>query len=496
MFLSHTLILFFLCIAHAVYEGVNIKREYQLKQLQTYYCIPLSSLDFSLMDGRLTFIVITLLCFGLNNASMSWTVLDDNRAVCNDYSRAGFFVEETNTKKWVIFLESGGLCYSAESCNRRFIKSQVRLDYASNEDEAFYELNPDFDLNKTWEDLVSRNTSLSQRISPYMTSISTYIEDNEQFAEIDGKDFLDDSEQLNPMFYDFNKVVIPYCSSDVWLAEDDFVPPGVNLTSTDPQKQFLETIYEPESEMLQFTFRGRTILKAVIKQLLKSYDLSSASEILLAGSSAGGLGVVNNAQWIISKLENNTVNANISILVDSSWFINFRGNIYRRFDGMEQESSSGVSGTDKRLFDLIGSIPQCVTTTPTGSPCCISLDCVLSDERYFPVGEIPVMIVFSLYDVFLLGDAIAQEIPPGESEGSQPSVGAQFVLTVAEYGGAMNTSIGETVPRIDGVSYVATQCLQHIYFATSTLWGPHNLLGDSSSEQLNVSLGAFTGSFR
>ena len=430
---------------------------------------------------------------GVNHASMQWTLVQDTNAVCNDYSRAGFFIERTDTTKWIIFLESGGLCYSSETCNERFFRSDVRTEFSNNNDDSSYNYDPDFNLTQTFVTLQSLGRSPSDYINPYMTSIATF----NNVTEIDGRDFLDSSNQLNPSFHDFNRVVIPYCSSDMWLAEDDYVPDGVDLNSANPQKQFLDNVYSPGAKTLQFTFRGQTILRGVIEQLLENHDLFDASEILLAGSSAGGLGVVNNAKWIMSELENNTVNANVSILVDSSWFINFRGNIYRRFDGtIDSSMYNNIDRTQMRLFDLIGNLPQCATVTPTGSPCCVSLECVLLDERYFPVGQIPVMVVFSLYDIFLLADAIAQLIPPGVTVNEQPSLGSDFILTIAEYGGAMNSSIIYTTPQLNGLSYIATECFQHIYFATSTLWGTNGVFGGSDSTiQLNISLGAFGGSF-
>ena len=429
---------------------------------------------------------------------MQWNLLDDPEAVCNDYSRAGFFLEKTGSTKWIIFLESGGLCYSAGTCNQRFFRSDVRKEFATNKDDQYYEFDPEFDLVDTWNTMKSQNRSLSKGINPFMTSINTYIKDNRSFSEVQGSDFLNGSQAGNPMFYDFNRVVIPYCSSDLWLAQDDYVAVGVNLTSSDPQKQFLDHVYIPNSSELQFTFRGQTIMRRTIVQLFEE-GLSDATEVLLSGSSAGGLGIVNNVKWIISEFENMSVNANISVLLDSSWFINFRGNIRLAFDG-NVESSDSQSGNSSRagtrLFDIIESIPQCGRRTQSGSPCCISLDCVLTDEEYFPIGEIPVMIVFSLYDIFLLGDAIDQITPPGISASSEDvsSLGIDFLLTITEYGGAMNYSLLNTVSQVPKISFIATQCFQHIYFATSTLWD--GILEDSSTDQLNVSLGQFTGSFK
>ena len=59
---------------------------------------------------------------------MAWVPASDENALCNDFTRAGFFIRENSASNdWVIFLESGGLCYDRESCNRRFFVREVRL---------------------------------------------------------------------------------------------------------------------------------------------------------------------------------------------------------------------------------------------------------------------------------------------------------------------------------------------------------------------------------
>ncbi len=59
---------------------------------------------------------------------MYWKEANDSRALCNDYTRAGFFLKSNNaSNRWVIFLESGSLCYNNETCNRRFFNSEVSL---------------------------------------------------------------------------------------------------------------------------------------------------------------------------------------------------------------------------------------------------------------------------------------------------------------------------------------------------------------------------------
>ena len=59
---------------------------------------------------------------------MIWVSASNSSALCNDYSQAGFFIRQNQSSRdWVVFLESGGLCYNTESCNRRFFARQVRL---------------------------------------------------------------------------------------------------------------------------------------------------------------------------------------------------------------------------------------------------------------------------------------------------------------------------------------------------------------------------------
>ena len=59
---------------------------------------------------------------------MVWVSAFNTTALCNDYTQAGFFIRQNQSSRdWVVFLESGGLCYDTESCNRRFFARQVRL---------------------------------------------------------------------------------------------------------------------------------------------------------------------------------------------------------------------------------------------------------------------------------------------------------------------------------------------------------------------------------
>ena len=62
----------------------------------------------------------------LDSGKMVWVPASNSTALCNDFTRAGFFIRQNQfSRDWVVFLESGGLCYNTESCNRRFFVRQV-----------------------------------------------------------------------------------------------------------------------------------------------------------------------------------------------------------------------------------------------------------------------------------------------------------------------------------------------------------------------------------
>ena len=57
---------------------------------------------------------------------MIWRQANNESALCNDYTRAGFFIRRNeSSNNWIVFLESGGLCYNTGSCNKRFFTRKV-----------------------------------------------------------------------------------------------------------------------------------------------------------------------------------------------------------------------------------------------------------------------------------------------------------------------------------------------------------------------------------
>nr|CAD7446829.1 unnamed protein product [Timema bartmani] len=110
---------------------------------------------------------------------------------------------------------------------------------------------------------------------------------------------LSPSPEENPFWWSANHVFVPYCSSDTWSG----------------------TRSRPSSDT-KFTFMGATIVNQVVRDLLP-LGLTNASTVLLAGSSAGGTGVIINMDHVKALLHDTFGLRHIEIrgVSDSGWFL-------------------------------------------------------------------------------------------------------------------------------------------------------------------------------
>ena len=173
---------------------------------------------------------VALVCWttvkGITSSRLEWFDVSDGSALCNDFTRAGYFLRRQSTSdRWIIFLESGGLCYSNETCNRRFFVSEVSRRFNRGESEQNNVLYENFDPAEAWnETVVSGREAAVDVVSPYMTSMRCFENKTDYFPEgfsVQGTDILDLDCEENPLFCDYNHVVVPYCSSDGWLGNED-----------------------------------------------------------------------------------------------------------------------------------------------------------------------------------------------------------------------------------------------------------------------------------
>ena len=446
-------------------------------------------------------VVLALLVLGAqfptSLGQLVWKRIDDHQALCNDFTRAGYFKRDSNSDKWVIFLESGGLCFSNDTCNRRFFQREVRVRFNIT-DRPAREFSPygNFDPSEAWSNTILQGEDPTDIINPLMSSVKCFVNKTSYFPDglqVQGRDILDRncSEGVNPQFCNHNHILIPYCSSDSWLGnetDDSRDSTRNSYASTRGECDCFNRScfqFEPWSPNLQFTFRGKRIFQSVFRELL-DLGMRNASEVVLVGSSAGGLGVLNHAKWVREQLPAST---ELLAIFDSSWFINFQGNLLRTFDGAinQRESNNRRESSANVLSSLIESHPAC-SNTRLGYPCCLSAHCLLTERGgmnnsllYFPEG-VPSFGIFGLYDVFMLTPSIRQLQPINNAERTAVGYGIDFLRTVGEYGGAMNETLAATVSLTSKFSFYVTGCFQHIYFATSTLWGEGRLFGNSSVE--------------
>ena len=450
-------------------------------------------------------VVISLLLPFTSWAQMRWVNISNSRALCNDFTRAGFFQESyPRSTKWIIVLESGGLCFSPETCNKRFFHPTIQSKYLKQEAKVSVTGNSDpdkeFDAAEAWRS--SQGKDLASVLSPLMSSIHRYRNDQILFPKglvVNGRDLLDRDCKENPLFCHHNHVVLPYCSSDLWLGNDtrDLGPEN--------EESFFAHQYEPDSSELQFIFRGAEIFRSAVIDLL-NFGFDKATELVLVGSSAGGIGAINHVRWLQDLFKNDlAIKNDISVIIDSAWFINFNRDIAKEFSGffhvdsensevsfsvqgdanstMNSGNSDQATEPSTEFFDIISWQDAC-SDLVDGVPCCILAHCLLSSDEYYP-SDVPLFSINSLYDMFLLSASLRGLVAVASQEQSlQPGYALEFLRIVAEYGGQMNSSVITTGKELRLASFYVTGCFQHIYLATSTLWGEpgKSLLGNGLVE--------------
>ena len=196
----------------------------------------------------------------VQSSSWSFFILDRLKypdAVCNDGSPGAFLFrrgDDAGTNKWVLVLQGVGACSSREAC-------------------------------------LGRDPELLSSIPWQRKSIE------EVSKGPDG--IFNRSQENNPHFYNWNHVFFIYCSSDVWA--------GRRLAS-------------PETEGINWS--GHYILEAIIntiqdQSVIGAPTLSSAEDILFAGSSSGASGVRANINWLAELLRSNQIEAKFKGVLDA-----------------------------------------------------------------------------------------------------------------------------------------------------------------------------------
>ena len=177
---------------------------------------------------------------------------EERNAVCADGTPAVYYFrpgEGDNAKNWIMFLEGGGGCLTEESCIETYQQKPYKFT--------------------------------SENLGPTLHNGG----------------LLSKVPRINPDFYDYTHVHMPFCSLDMWVGDTQVEVAGQNLQ-----------------------LRGRVILDSVLEDLsdpsiVGDVHLGDAKSFLLTGSSAGGTGVYNNLDWMAERL----APLNVKGIIDAAW---------------------------------------------------------------------------------------------------------------------------------------------------------------------------------
>eukprot|EP00026_Physarum_polycephalum_P004876 Phypoly_transcript_04900.p1 GENE.Phypoly_transcript_04900~~Phypoly_transcript_04900.p1 ORF type:complete len:383 (+),score=41.65 Phypoly_transcript_04900:775-1923(+) len=185
-------------------------------------------------------------------------------AVCNDGSPATYFFRPgsgSGAGIWTIYLEGGGFCQDIPSC-------QSRWQYTKH--------------------------FMTSTLLPEILNDTTLSPDVNHWGINSG------NATANPHFYNANQVYLWYCSSDVHAGDIE----ASNATGG-------------------FHFRGKVIVQTLVEHLLtkQTPSMTEAKFILLTGFSAGGMGVLNNADFVGAMVSKAVPAATYKAYADSGWLL-------------------------------------------------------------------------------------------------------------------------------------------------------------------------------
>ncbi|XP_066473437.1 palmitoleoyl-protein carboxylesterase NOTUM [Tiliqua scincoides] len=183
-----------------------------------------------------------------------------------------------------------------------------------------------------------------------------------------GTGILSSQPEENPHWWNANMVFIPYCSSDVWSGAS------------------------AKTEKSEFVFMGALIIQEVVKQLVGK-GLGNAKVLLLAGTSAGGTGVLLNVDRVAEQLEEMGYSGiQVRGLADSGWFLDNKQ--YRRTDCIDTITCAPTEAIRRGIRYWNGLVPErCKMQFKEGD----EWNCFFGYKIY-PTLRCPVFVVQWLFD--------------------------------------------------------------------------------------------------
>uniref|UniRef100_A0A3Q3WMJ4 Notum, palmitoleoyl-protein carboxylesterase n=1 Tax=Mola mola TaxID=94237 RepID=A0A3Q3WMJ4_MOLML len=182
-----------------------------------------------------------------------------------------------------------------------------------------------------------------------------------------GTGILSPQPEENPYWWNANMVLIPYCSSDVWSGT------------------------RPKTENRDYAFMGSLIIKEVVNELLMK-GLDKARVLLVAGRSAGGIGVLVNVDHIAQQLETQAGGVKVRGLSDSGWVLDRTP--YKPSDCQDVLSCSPVDAVKRGLRYWGTIMPEICRQAHVGE----EWNCFFGYKIY-PTLKSPVFVAQWLFDL-------------------------------------------------------------------------------------------------
>ncbi|KAL5010032.1 hypothetical protein ScPMuIL_012337 [Solemya velum] len=224
----------------------------------------------------------------------------------------------------------------------------------------------------------------------------------------------------NPYYFHSNMVYLPYCSSDSWTGTER----GGNG---------------------QYSFMGSLIVEEVIKELLPK-GLIRARKLVLAGSSAGGTGVLMNLDRIADVMASYAPSVEVRGIADSGWFLD---NLpFRRKECVEAYDCAPTDGIKRGIELWKGRVPTSCMEIFSASE---QWRCYFG-YRIYPTIKTPVYIVQYQFDE-------AQITVDNVFDASDIQGDSQINKSQWEYLYELGLEVRKTLQNVSAV--FAPACLSH-----------------------------------
>ena len=241
-----------------------------------------------------------------------------------------------------------------------------------------------------------------------------------------GITILSEDQEENPAFWDYHHVYLPYCTSDFWVGsgQPDVVQTEQPLSTAGAERQI-------RGGVQPFYFAGSKVLQSVIMTLQQ--ELSASTEVVIAGSSAGGIGGIQFAATLQSVFPA----LNVRLLIDSAWGADL--------SVLYAGSSNSAPVRDFSLYNMTDEAMYCV------------LNAACAVQRLSPTTDL--MVINSLYDIYVASTELED----------QPMLGSTALFSkISTYGGAAQMAMVQGLLRFPRFSMFLPACMQHVFLPATS----------------------------